>query len=93
MATLRQVKQAQPEWFSRDNKRFFGDVSYRVLHSKATGDPYLVRKTSAFTDMFGQSKRYHYRINPLDSSTLKIQPLIDSEFGDLWAVKRWLKEH
>ena len=92
MATLSDVRAAQPEWFSRKNKRFFGDVSYKVLHSKKTGEPYLVRGTYAWTDMFGSPRRLHYRINPLDDK-LDIRPLVDVIFADLWEVKRWLREN
>jgi hypothetical protein len=92
MATLAEVKAAQPEWFSRKNKKFFKDVSYRVLHSKKTGEPYLARSTYAWTDMFGKKPRLHWRLNPLDNNLI-IRPLIDDEFSDLWAVKRWLKEN
>jgi len=89
MATMTDVRAAQPEWFSRGNKRFFGDVSYKLLHS-ATRKPFLVRGTFAWTDMFNQPKRLHYRVNPL-SETLEIQPLIDTIFSDMEAVKDWLK--
>lgn len=92
MTTLTQVKAAQPEWFSRKNKRFFGDVSYRVLHGKRSGTPYLVRSTYAWTDMFGQPKRLHYRLNPIKPD-LDIGMLIDQQFRDLDAVKAWLKEN
>jgi len=91
--TLADVKQAQPQWFTRENKRFFNDVSYRVLHGKASHKPFLVRATYAWTDMFGGPKRLHYRINPLDPDTLHIQPLVDQEFKDLGEVKDWLKDN
>ena len=92
MATLSQVKSRQPEWFSRKNKKFFNDVSYRVLHSKKTGEPYLARSTYAWTDMFGHKPRLHWRLNRLKDD-LEIDSLVDEEFVDLWAVKRWLKEN
>ena len=66
MVTLADVKRANPIWFVAGNKRFIGDVSYKVLHGKATGRPFLVRATNAWTDMFGQPKKLHYRINPIN---------------------------
>lgn len=90
MATIRQVKERQPDWFSRGNRRMFGDVEYKVLHGKTTGDPYLVRKTSMWSDMFGKPKTFVWRVNSLDDS-LKIGPLVETVFNDLWAVKRWMK--
>ncbi len=91
--TLADVKRAQPKWFTPENKRFFNDVSYRVLHGKASHKPFLVRGTFAWTDMFGKPKRLHYRINPLDPDTIDIRPLVDQEFKDLEEVKDWLKDN
>ena len=87
---LGNVKDRQPEWFSRKNKRFFGDVSYRILYGKATGNPYLVRSTYAFTDMFDQPRTLHYRVNKL-ADDLEISDLLDEVFPNLPAVKRWMK--
>jgi len=91
-SVLQSVKARQPEWFSRDNRRFFGDVSYRVLYGKATGERYLVRLTSMFSDMFGQPKRHVWRVNVIEED-FKIGALVEDIFSDLWAVKEWLKEH
>ncbi len=93
MATLTEVKAAQPAWFRRGNTRFFNDVSYRVLHGTASHKPFLVRATYGWTDMFGGPKWLHYRINPLDPETLKIQTLVDERFGGMEAVKYWLKDN
>ena len=80
--TLSDVKAAQPGWFTSENKRFFNDISYRVLTGKVSGKPFLVRSTYAWTDMFGGSRRLHWRISPLDDN-LKIRPLVPTEFRDL----------
>lgn len=88
-ATLTAVRQAQPDWFSRGNKRFFGDVNYRVLYSRNSG-PYLIRLTAQWSDMFGQPKTYRYRINKLNED-LTIGGLLDVEFHDLRLVKSYLK--
>ena len=90
--TLSDVKEAQPHWFTPENKRFFNDVSYKVLTGKTSHKPFLVRATYAWTDMFGSPKRLHYRVNPLDD-TLKIQALIDQTFSDLEEVKDWLEDN
>lgn len=87
--TLAQVRAAQPEWFSRKNKRFFGDVGYKVLHD-SKGQAYLVRSTYAWTDMFGQPRTLHYRVNKLDAD-LKIRSLVNQTFRDLEHVKQWLR--
>ena len=90
MVTLAQVRAAQPEWFSRKNRRFFGDVSYKILHGKVTHKPYLVRATNAWTDMFGQPKRLHYRLNRLKDD-LTIGTMLDQSFPSIEAVKYWLE--
>jgi hypothetical protein len=86
--TMADVRAAQPEWFSRKNKRFFGDVSYRILH--AHGKAFLVRSTYAWTDMLGGSRRLHWRVNELDSNMV-IRKLLDKSFADLDDVKSYLK--
>jgi len=91
MVTLQEVKNANQMWFDEGNASFFGDKWYKVKHGKSTGNPYLVRYTAAWTDMFGQPKKYHYRINPINSDTLKIESLIDTVFDTEEEVNDWLK--
>ena len=89
---LRDIKAAQPDWFSRGNKRFFDDVSYKAYYSKKTGTAYLVRSTYAWSDMFGRPRVLHYRINNLNQDTLKIESLIDDVFKSIFEVKAWLRD-
>ena len=88
---LREIKSANEGWFSRSNKRFFSDVSYRAYYGKVTGRAYLVRSTYAWTDMFDQPRRLHYRVNKVNQDTLEIESLIDETFPDIFAVKHWLR--
>lgn len=92
MLDLAQVEKAQPKWFSAENKAFFHDVDYCILHGKETSNPFLVRSTYAWTDMFGCKPRLHYRVNPLNDM-LQIQPLIDDEFADIDEVEEWLEDN
>ena len=90
--TLSQLKANQPEWFSRKNKRFFGDISYRVLHGKVSGEPFLVRSTYAWSDMFGQPKTVSWRINHITGEAIadrKIGDLVDEIFKTLSHAKQW----
>ena len=96
--TIQDVKSAQPEWFSRANMKFFGDVSYRILQGKKSKKFYLVRKTAGFSDMFGQEKTYHYVINDIDQDSFKVLNLLyrpngveHERFRDIDAVKEYLK--
>jgi hypothetical protein len=90
--TLSDVERAHPGWFSAENKRLFKDVDYFVLHGEASGKPFLIRSTYAWTDMFGKTPRLHYRVNPLHDSAgnLTICSLIKTEFPDIEAVEEWL---
>ncbi len=90
---LRQIKAANGQWFSRGNKRFFNDVSYRGYYGKKTGKAYLVRSTYAWTDMFDRPKVLHYRINNINQDTLEIEPLIDQTFNNIFEVKAWLRDN
>ena len=90
---LRKIKEAQPEWFSRSNKRFFNDKDYKGYYGKVSGNPFLVRSTYAWTDMFGQKPRLHYKINRVNPESYKIESLIDTQFTDIYAVKTWLNEN
>ncbi len=90
---LRQIKEANGQWFSRGNKRFFGDVSYKAYYGKKSGNPYLVRATYAWSDMFGRPKILHYRVNKVNSDTKEIESLTDDTFNDIFAVKAWLRNN
>lgn len=88
---LREIKSAQPNWFSRKNKEFFGDKEYYAYTNKK-GSHYLIRQTDAWTDMFDGIKKTHFRVNEVDKETLKIKGLLDEEFGDLDEAKNFLEE-
>jgi hypothetical protein len=87
------LKEAHPKWFTPENKRFFNDVEYKLLHGITSHNPFLVRSTYAFTDMFGETPKLHWRINPIALDTLKIMPLIDDQFETLKEVKEWLEDN
>lgn len=87
--TLTKLKTTNKNWFTKDNRRFFHDLQYWVKRG-ASGKSYLVRSTYAWTDMFGSTKRLHYRINPVTDEG-SILPLIDDEFATMESVERWLE--
>ena len=90
MTTLTEVRAAQPDWFTPENKRFFGDVGYWVLHS-VSGHPYLLRSTYAWSDMFGRPRTLSYKVNVIDPDTLEIDNLIDKTFDDRATAKHHIK--
>lgn len=92
--TMADVRRANPTWFSRGNKRFFGDCSYRILTAKS-GQKYLVRLSAAWSDMFDRPKQYRYYLNPIEPD-LSIGNLVHDESGtkqfhDIDDVKEWLR--
>lgn len=90
--TMSDIRAAQPNWFSRENKRFFNDVGYKLLHGEVSHKPFLVRSTYQWSDMFGQQPRLRYRLNAIKDD-LTIGPLLDQEFRDMDDVKDWLSEN
>lgn len=88
---MRDIREANPDWFTRGNKAFFNDVSYRAYYGKKSGKAYLIRSTYAWSDMFGQPRRLQWRINDIDQDTLKILPVTDDTFNDIYEVKAWLR--
>lgn len=93
MLSLKQVKAHNGEWFSRKNKRFFGDIRYWTKQGKISCHTYLIRSTFAWTDMFDHEKSLHYRINPINPDTFEIEPLIDGIFPSIHSINEWLKTH
>jgi hypothetical protein len=87
--TIAQVRDANRVWFSPLNCKFLGDISYRVLHDR-NKNPYLVRQTYGFSDMFTGIKVAHWKINPL-SEHLEIKPMLDGFYDTLTEVKQVLK--
>ena len=83
--TIADVREANPRWFSKENKRFFDDISYRILHDKG-GTAYLVRQTWGWGNM-GK----HWRVNQLNNNSYAIGVLLPDTFLTLNEVKTWLK--
>ena len=89
MIKLADLKAKHPKWFSRGNKRFFGDVNYWIIHSKS-GKPYLLRATYQWSDMFGEPKKLYYRINKIEED-LSIGKMFDNMFTTRESAKEFIK--
>jgi hypothetical protein len=87
---LSKIKAAQPAWFSRENRRFFGDVGYYAYRGKTTKKPYLVRETSMWSDMLGQPRTFCFRVNQVNEESLMIESLTDDVFKTLEDAKAWV---
>lgn len=84
-----QIVDKQPKWFSKENRKFFGDLAYYGFQD-SEGENWLIRKTNAWTDMFDGIKKPHYRINKV-SKDFEIQELIDRDFATLYLAKQYIK--
>ncbi|MCJ7828733.1 MAG: hypothetical protein MUP81_03210 [Dehalococcoidia bacterium] len=91
--TKSKVYEANPGWFSSANAHFFGDVRYEWANGGMSGDLYLLRETSMWSDMFGKKKKYFWRINCLDQLTGKILSLTDDIFNTEEEAQEWLKQN
>lgn len=89
--TISEVRAANPEWFTRKNKRLRGDISYSVGEAKVSGRMYLVRYTYAATNMFGGPKIAHYRLHELNSPI--IGDLTKEHFRNVDLLNAWLREN
>lgn len=92
MTTLDAVTRANSEWFAPGNKAFFNDLDYQVERSKS-GDLYLLRSTYGWSDMFGGRRVKTFRLNLIDSKTLKIGKLTDDIFKSEADALDWLDEN
>ena len=85
--SIADVRQANPMYFSKENTKFSGDISCRVLHDKQR-QPYLVRHTSV--SLVNESLT-HWIINPIGIS-LGILPPLSARFATLADVKKILSK-
>jgi hypothetical protein len=92
MITLQDVKDAQPKWFSPENKRFFGDVNYFVRQGQISKKPFFIQSTYMWSDMFGGKKTLVYRVHTLKDD-LKMDALVDDIFKTKQELETWLEEN
>ena len=97
--SMAQLRAAHEKFFDRRTCRFFGDVSYKLMTARKTGQRFLVRYSSAWSDMFSGVKTYRYFINPIGSAPdFYIYPMVEDEhrtpraFADLDDVKDFLAD-
>lgn len=80
---------ARSTYFSKENKRFFNDISYKLLTHKITKVKYLVTNTYKFSDMFNGVKKDSYVIKPIKENGCITSDSL--EFDTLKDVKNYLK--
>jgi len=91
--TMSDVRAANKNHFARGQARFFGDVSYKILHGKQTKKAYMLRCTDMWSDMFGGAKKYVWVINHINQQTLEIGDRVDQIFPTEQAARDWLNQN
>jgi len=89
--SIADVRQANPMWFDKRTVRFMGDINHRILHDKQR-QPYLVRLTYAWTDMFGGERIAHWVINPIGANLEILPTHLLERFATLADVKKALSK-
>lgn len=89
---MSKLKELNSQWFAKGNKKLFGDVSYKLVYGKRTGERYFLRSTNMWSDMFGRQKKLVYRINFIKDNG-KIGSLVDIIFSSLSSANEWLKQN
>lgn len=89
MITMSDVRAANQKYFGRGEKRFFGDITYWLLTGKS-GKKYVLRSTYAWSDMFGQPRKIHYYINPVNPD-LTIEHILPNYYNTRDEAKEWIK--
>ena len=90
--TLKELQDAQPRWFTPENKRLFGDIQYIAVHGKKTGDVFLAQETNAWTDMFDGQKKPHWRLHMINQETLEIGALLKGIYQDMAEIEEYLED-
>lgn len=76
-------------YFNKENKKFFNDISYKLLTHKITKNKYLVTHTYKFSDMFDGIKKDSYIIKSISENGIINSDSL--EFETLKQVKQFLK--
>ena len=68
--TIGDLKFCNEQYFKKGNKRFFGDISYRIKSKK--GRYFLVTETAGFSDMFGSNRKHaFFTIKEITENTVR----------------------
>ena len=89
---MKQLREKNKKWFSPENKRFFGDINYKVLQSKKSKTSYLIQHTYKWSDRytwFSNEKKAVYVVKPVTNKGDILECV--AEFKELSEVKNFLK--
>ena len=87
--TINELKETNKNYFTPENKRFFNDISYKVLMGVKSKTRFLIQHTYQFSDMFDGIKKDVFVIKPITTDG-KILSSVET-LKELSQVKQYLK--
>ena len=87
--SLQDLKKVNKIYFSKDNKKFFNDINYKLLTGGKSKSKFFIQHTYRFSDMFDGIKKAVFLIKPI-SIDGKIEPDIKT-VDTIEEVKTFLK--
>ncbi len=87
--TFQELKEVNQSYFTPENKRFFNDITYKVLMGGKSKTRFLILHTYQFSDMFGEEKKAVFVVKPITTDG-KILPTVET-LKELNQVKQYMK--
>ena len=63
--SLQDLKKVNKIYFSKDNKKFFNDINYKLLTGGKSKKKFFIQHTYKFSDMFDGIKKAVFLIKPV----------------------------
>ena len=63
--SLQDLKKVNKIYFSKDNKKFFNDINYKLLTGGKSKSKFFIQHTYRFSDMFDGIKKAVFLIKPV----------------------------
>jgi hypothetical protein len=87
--TFQELKEVNQSYFTPENKRFFNDITYKVLTGRKSKTRFLIQHTYQWSDMFDGIKKAVFVVKPITTEG-KILPTVET-LKELNQVKQYMK--
>jgi hypothetical protein len=87
--TIQSLKRVNKSYFTPENKRFFNDISYKVLTGGKSKTKFLIQHTYQWSDMFDGIKKAVFVVKPITTEG-KILPTVET-LKELNQVKQYME--
>ena len=87
--TIQSLKRVNKSYFTPENKRFFNDISYKVLTGGKSKTKFLIQHTYQWSDMFDGVKKAVFVIKPITTEG-EILPTVET-LKELNQVKQYME--